>query len=295
MTNKKLVFILCSCAVFLTLGGCGVTFKERLEKANNISRQANWNTTLIPTGLFDLALFSPGLLSPHGHLVVYIEGDGFAWATRRKPSSNPTPRNPLGLELALRHPQPNAVYLGRPCQYVSGSHFKNCTTTYWTDGRFGKEVIASYQEAFQFLKQRYNVQNFSVVGFSGGAAIALLLAEQRHDIKKVITVAGNLDHHAWTTYHRISPLSRSLNPFEHTDTLAHIEQVHLSGQDDRTIPLELTRQIFRNVPQHANMYFAVLKGFSHHCCWVEHWTKLWSFAAQERHLSKPEFKILMAN
>lgn len=43
--------------------------------------------------------------------------------------------------------------------------------------------------------------------------VAALIAATRPEINvaKVVTVSGNLDHQAWTAYHRLPPLSDSLN------------------------------------------------------------------------------------
>jgi hypothetical protein len=49
-------------------------------------------------------------------LTVYIEGDGFAWLSRSQASYDPSPLNPVGLELALRHPLGESAYLARTCQ-----------------------------------------------------------------------------------------------------------------------------------------------------------------------------------
>ena len=78
-----------------------------------------------------------------GALTVYIEGDGFAWATRSRPSFNPTPKRPMGLELALGHPGGNVAYLARPCQFVGETEFRGCTPLAWTHARFSEAAVAS--------------------------------------------------------------------------------------------------------------------------------------------------------
>ncbi len=62
---------------------------------------------------------------------------------------------------------------------------------------------------------------------------------KRDDIAKVITVAGNLDHDFWTTYHHISPLTGSLNPVNYTKRLKKIPQYHLIGSDDKIMPKDV--------------------------------------------------------
>ena len=60
------------------------------------------------------------------------------------------------------------------------------------------------------------------------------------NIKKIITIAGNLDHVAWTTYHRLPPLSDSLNAADYKSRLANIPQIHYIGTEDKIIPPELS-------------------------------------------------------
>ena len=54
---------------------------------------------------------------PVDEVHVYIEGDGYAWATTTDPSDDPTPINPLALRLAAVDDAPNVLYLARPCQF----------------------------------------------------------------------------------------------------------------------------------------------------------------------------------
>jgi hypothetical protein len=48
--------------------------------------------------------------------------------------------------------------------------------------------------------------------FCWAILVASLVAARRHDVVRLVTVAGNLDHLAWTTLHGVSPLTGSLNP-----------------------------------------------------------------------------------
>ena len=85
---------------------------------------------------------------------------------------------------------------------------------YWTTHRFAPEVIRASDLALDRLKTLFGAQRLVLVGYSGGAAVALLVAARRHDMGQIITVAGNLDHQAWTHYHHVQALSGSLNPVD---------------------------------------------------------------------------------
>jgi pimeloyl-ACP methyl ester carboxylesterase len=62
------------------------------------------------------------------------------------------------------------------------------------------------------LKQRSGSTRLTLVGYSGGGTIAVLLAARRSDVAEVITVAANLDVGYWTQRDGLSPLTGSLDP-----------------------------------------------------------------------------------
>ena len=113
-----------------------------------------------------------------------------------------------------------------------------------------------------------------LVGFSGGGTIAALLAATRDDVDRLITVAGNLNHQAWTTHHSISPLSHSLNPADYREQLAHIEQIHFVGANDKVIPPFLTQQFVTDLPDNSQAKVVVVPNQEHGCCWEDIWADL---------------------
>ncbi|MCK4507345.1 MAG: hypothetical protein KAU27_02315, partial [Desulfuromonadales bacterium] len=140
-------------------------------------------------------------LSDDKILTVYLEGDGYAWRSRSRPSTDPTPIDPVGLRLALRHPDEQVVYLARPCQFISQEEAQSCETRYWTDHRFSPEVIDSSSRAISELMNMTASKSLRLIGYSGGGAVAALVAAKRDDVVQLITVAGNLDHARWTEFH----------------------------------------------------------------------------------------------
>jgi dienelactone hydrolase len=214
--------------------------------------------------------YTPSSYVADAHLTVYIEGDGLAWINGQQPSSDPTPNNPLALRLALAHPKGNAAYLGRPCQYV-GAGSAGCAEAYWTHQRFAPEVIEASSLALDGLKQQFGATKITLVGYSGGAAVALLLAARRSDISQVITVAGNLDHHAWTQRMKIEALTGSLNPADAIAQLPHIPQTHFAGDVDKTIPQSLTIDFAQRFPLANRPLVIVTPGYGHQCCWADDW------------------------
>ena len=163
---------------------------------------------------------------------VYLEGDGRAWITATQPSLDPTPRHSFMLQLAQSDPG-TAVYLARPCQYQKNA---NCKVALWTDERFSQVVLDSLHAALNAAKAELHAKTFELIGYSGGGAIALLLAAQRDDVQQVQTLAGNLSPTAWVERHRLTPLHGSLEPADYASHLAAIPQRHFYGTQDKNIP-----------------------------------------------------------
>ncbi|UUY07791.1 dienelactone hydrolase family protein [Pseudomonas sp. J452] len=246
----------------------------RRQQAMGLVRQHGWQSIEIDTPSFALQAFTPAHLTRERHLTLYLEGDGFAWLNRSQPSSDPTPLNPLALHLALAQPAGNAAYLARPCQFLAADR-GTCAQRYWTDARFAEEVVASLDLAVSQLKASAHAKQLTLVGYSGGAALALLLAARRDDVQRVISVSGNLDHAAWTRHHKVQPLRSSLNPADLRTRLVEIKQVHLVGSADLVTPSELTEGFVAGYPSRATAKVWVLPGYDHAHNWAENWPELW--------------------
>jgi dienelactone hydrolase len=207
-------------------------------------------------------------------LTVYIEGDGLAWINGSTPSLDPTPLNPLALRLALRDPSGAAVYLARPCQFVTGAQRRGCQRKYWTSHRFAPEVIEASSSAIEQLKQRFAAERLVLVGYSGGGAVAALIAAQRRDVMRLVTVAGNLDHRAWTADLHLSALDGSLNPADAWRRLQSVPQIHFVGGQDRVLGESVVESYRARFAPGPAPTVRVLPTFDHHCCWVERWPDL---------------------
>ncbi len=268
-------FALSVAAVLLLTACVGVpTVPERRATADALAAAQGWQAVTLPVGRFDLVAYLPTPIQQADKLTVYIEGDGLAWLTPSTPSSNPTPVDPIGLKLALAQPEGNAAYLARPCQYL-GASADTCPRRYWTGARFAPEVIDASNGALDRLKARFGASRLILVGYSGGGAVAALLAGQRDDVEHLITVAGNLDPRAWTAFHRITPLDGSLNPLDGVQRLAAIRQTHFVGERDRVIPPALAEHYPEAIRGKGGRNLYLVPGFDHHCCWVREWPRLY--------------------
>lgn len=247
---------------------------ERRAIADALARKQGWRELVIPAGDFDLVAYLPISLSPVQQLTIYLEGDGLAWISSTQVSSDPTPRDPLALRLALTQPEGGAAYLARPCQY-GDAEASLCPSRYWTSHRFAPEVIAATDRAIDDLKQRFGARRLTLVGYSGGGTVAALVAARRSDVERLVTVAGNLDTDAWTTYQRVQPLVGSLNPVNQIAALRGIPQWHFVGATDDNITPALVQGFASRFPAGQRPIVRVEPAFDHRCCWVEHWPRLW--------------------
>ncbi len=173
---------------------------------------------------------------PGQALKVYIEGDGQAFDEEGLPTDNPTPKGMFMRELAAEDPSPNVAYVARPCQFLQVA----CREEDWTVGRFSENVIKSMDTAIGALMKKARTDKVVLIGFSGGAQVAGLVAVRHPErVQKLITIAGVLDQKAWTTYHGDSPLTKSLNLKDYRQVFQTIPQVHYAGGKDEVVPPQL--------------------------------------------------------
>ncbi|WP_410952307.1 alpha/beta hydrolase [Pseudomonas sp. S1(2024)] len=216
----------------MLLAGCTSPQQKLVQWA----QASGATTTVINAVEFPIQAVIPANLEPGSRLTFYIEGDGHAWATSSQPSLDPTPRSFAVAKLAMgRYP---GIYLARPCQFIMSPA---CNRAFWTDSRFSPPVVEAMNAVVEQLVQRYSATSVELIGYSGGATIALLIAERRHDVSQVQSIAGNLDPTAWVRYHGFSPLAGSLDPMAEITKLANIPQRHFSANNDRNIAPALTR------------------------------------------------------
>jgi pimeloyl-ACP methyl ester carboxylesterase len=199
--------------------------------------------------------------------VVFIEGDGVPWTEDGlAPSLDPTPVNPLAFRLMLKTPA-TGFYVTRPCYF--GVEIQSCESKWWTSARYSAVVVDSIAKV---VEQSVDpASSIIIVGYSGGGALAMLVAPRLRNAVAVVTVAGLLDTDAWTQFHGYDRLVDSINPSESVMS-PNILQIHLIGQKDRNIPSDQT------VLATGNWKGAVVlryPSYGHVCCWERDWTKIW--------------------
>jgi hypothetical protein len=252
------------------LTGCTTipSLQERMQTLSTLSSQHDLSSETIETRHFRLYSINDLSECNNKDMRIYIEGDGFAWVTRTRISDDPTPINPLTAKLMVQDTSKCKVYLARPCQYVG---VDRCDSDYWSEKRFADKVVQSYNEAFDRLKKKYGNSTFTLFGYSGGGAIALLSAADRNDVRRLVTIAGNLDTDAWVEYHRLSPLVGSLNPSQMGSKLESIPQIHFIGAEDRIIPEAMFKSYRKQLPDPRNVKSVLCEECTHNKGWSEKW------------------------
>ena len=256
-------------ALVLLQYGCSLTPSpvSKHKFAVELAASADWLPQYIYSDeTLDVQAYLPKRVVRGVTLRVFIEGDGDAWLTKHKPSEDPTPQNPVALKMALNDTYEPRAYLARPCQFEARSD-PMCRQSYWTSGRYSMTVLQAMSAAVDQLKQGVGAAKLELVGYSGGATIALLLAAMRDDVELVVTAAGNLSVKAWTDHHGVTPLYLSLDPVNYVDALRHIPQVHYVGSKDTIVPPYLSQDFRQLFGTNAFIQVRVQPGFTHFCCW----------------------------
>ena len=206
-------------------------------------------------------------------LTVYIEGDGRAWESRSRVSLDPTPADPLIMRLSALDPSLNVAYLARPGQYTSLGASR-CEAKYWTAKRFSPEVIGDMDAAVSRLRDIAGAGSISLVGYSGGGAVAVLIAARRDDVASLRTIAGNLDSGAVSRWNNVSPLKGSLDPIDAADRLKGLPQRHFVASGDKIIPVSAAGSFADRIGDKEHASITVVKGATHYSGWEDKWLDL---------------------
>lgn len=254
-------------------------FRQSLLQERRINFPSQQSNAVLPTYYQQITSHNEEQTSAR----IYIEGDGYAYKNKSQPSGNPTPKTPVALFLALEDNTPNVFYIARPCQYIAEQELRaKCTVKDWTTHRYSDEVIKSIDDVLSAIKLKNNIEKFELIGFSGGANIAGLLAVKRDDITSIRTVAGNVDNDFFTHHHQVSAMPYSLNMADYAPQLSSIPQIHYVSPDDRFVPPVIAQSYMRKLP---NLNCAQIRTVNH-TTHLEGWGKQWATLLQEHPVCK---------
>lgn len=264
-----------NCSTFLVfvllcfLSSCSILSPaDRKTLADGIATEAHFSNKLEKGDKFWLYTYQK-ISDPKAPFVVYIEGDGFI-VYGDSISNDPTPMNPMLLRLAAIDNRPNIIYIARPCQYSKNQNLGVCDSSYWTSKRMSEDSVEAIDEIIRKITRNNPVD---LVGFSGGGGIAVLVAARNHNVRSIITVAGNLDHVAFNKYHKTTPMTGSLNPIDYVGYVKNIPQLHLSGAQDRAVPPFIAEN-FQKAGGSRCIDREIFPGFTHSKGWESVWSSI---------------------
>lgn len=277
------VRVLIALSILWSLAGCAVSSGERIH---SLASKNDYASSVEYSGGFSQVVFSNQMpLAANGALNIYLEGDGVPWQFKYFISPDPTPRNPLMLDL-MSLDRNASFYVGRPC--YNGLHKSLlCEPKYWTSSRHAKVIVDSMAGTIAKLRKQSGATRINLFGFSGGGAMAMLIAAQLPNTQSLVTIAGNLDLRAWTLLHGYSPLYGSLDPATEPLLPVSIRQIHLMGEKDNNIPPAI---VLKQVQRQSNSEYFIFDGFKHNGSWHKVWDGVLSLVAGTERLSLEAFK-----
>lgn len=263
------LFVTAPVAVFCAalLAGCAL-IESPAERGASIAAEAG----MLPVALADQRMrgFLRGS-APGKRLAIYVESDGAPWIRTDLPPNDPTPVKPVVMQMAASDKSAAVGYLGRPCQYLNDQALDQCDVALWTSGRFREDAVAMTNAAVERMKRLTGAALIDLIGYSGGGAMAALVAARRTDISCLVTMASPLDTAAWTAAIGVSRLAASLNPANQADRLVSVPQTHLRGVQDLVVPPATTARYLARLPK---ALVIDLPRFDHECCWGPEWLNL---------------------
>ncbi|MGR9093170.1 MAG: alpha/beta fold hydrolase [Gammaproteobacteria bacterium] len=223
----------------------------------------------------DLPMFRKGEFIDGEPIHIYLDGDGTPVSGSGRIALDPTSRDRLILDLIVADPAAS-VLVGRPCYHGAQ---RGCDSAMWTTARYSDAVVDPIVRAVNEIAEAYPRSPIWLAGYSGGGALAMLVAPRVQRVSALVTIAGNLDTAAWTQHHGYGPLTQSGNPAAEPPLSPAIRQLHLFGADDTNVPVDVARATLDRQPIGA-VEVEVVAGFDHRCCWPGIW------AARLRGLSR---------
>ena len=199
----------------------------------------------IETSHFSIAVWESKEIQKGEPLRIYFEGDG-----------NPNPSNPVAFDLANADNTKNVIYIARPCQWSNDAICKKLPEIY-QKSRFHPEIMQEMDELAKYLMRKHQAPTVELIGYDGGAVIALNLATKL-PTDRIITVAGITDINAYNLLNGYPVMNEDdmENPINSLSMLSDIPQIHYVGKEDNITPRRLAE---RFVARMQNPKSAVVK------------------------------------
>jgi pimeloyl-ACP methyl ester carboxylesterase len=106
-----------------------------------------------------------------------------------------------------------------------------------------------------------------LIGFSGGGALALLIASVLPNVVGIVTLGGNIDIDSWVAHHQYRSLSTSINPVDVAPAVSARWMLFLVGANDTEVPASYAEEAARKFGTTVR----ILPDVSHASGWESHW------------------------
>lgn len=254
------ILALCS----LTLTACSTITPMPSYRYIEEKPQPDFET---PTLDIPVATWTKETLDYDHKLRIYIDGDAQTTGLFSK-----TPSVPYSMkDIAAEDPYPFSAVLGRPCYYIEDT---KCVPNVWEDGRFLPEILAQMTIVLERWQKRYHPSEIELIGYDGGAAIALLLATRiKHTPVTVITFGGILDTDRQAALEGKDLPPNSLNPAKETFKLANIPQIHYVGGQDTIATKRLAEDFIKQISSPKSIQLRLIP-YATHTNWHKFMGKL---------------------
>lgn len=262
------VFVAFSLLGAIALSACVQNSKLlQHKKAKNIYLPAHMAQVTIANDLFPFVLFER-VNGAGEDVTVYIS------APFKGSADNPTPYRQTVLKMAATDKLENVIYIAPPCAFLTNEREGYCPDKYLTTNRYSDRVIHAYRKVLDKYISLYSLDGVHLIGHSGGAAIASLLAERHPKVKSLRTVAGVLNTKMVSGRPFNSDLSGSLNPAENTLTLSGLPQHHFLGTQDTLVSPEVLDSYVQAIGLSRCVRTSLIPDAGHYKGWADKWSEL---------------------
>ncbi len=181
---------------------------------------------------------------PFEKMRIYIDGNAQTVGIFKK---KPKMYADVAKQLALKDKFPSVAYIGRPCYFIEQDI---CRPIAWEEGKYAPEFIDTIQKIIIAWQKKYKLSQVELVGYDGGAAIALSIASHlpAKNVNKVITIGGILDTQTDAMYKDEDILPLSVNPVKDLYMLSRIPQIHYIGGKDKVAPEFMIKNFVEKIP-----------------------------------------------
>ena len=201
-----------------------------------------------------------------GAILVFLDGDGESWIRAGVVSEDPTPGEPIALELLIAD-EACGRYVSRPCTFGLARSDPQCNPSVWTLDRYSERAVASLASVLEQVVPEG--RPIVLVGYSGGGLLASHLANRVPAVTGVITLAANLDLAAWVAHHGYAPEIVARSPPSPFPIREGVVALHVFGALDAISPASLATAVLG-----GESGIVVLDAVDHACCWAREWPRI---------------------